>query len=264
MISLKDIKVIFGRGTPLQKQALNGVSLTIEEGSFVTVIGSNGAGKSTLLGVLAGDVIATEGQVTIGNSDVTRKGTAARAGLVARVFQDPLAGSCGSLSIEENLALAARRGEKRGLVAALGPKRRELFRERVADLNLGLENRMSDRMDLLSGGQRQAVSLVMATLAGSEVLLLDEHTAALDPGMAEFIMNLTRKIVSERKLTTLMVTHSMRQALDYGHRTVMLHGGEIVLDVAGDNRKNLQVEDLIEMFRKMRGQTLDDDELLIG
>ncbi|OHV82143.1 ABC transporter ATP-binding protein [Rhizobium sp. LCM 4573] len=264
MISLKDIKVIFGRGTPLQKQALNGVSLTIEEGSFVTVIGSNGAGKSTLLGVLAGDVIATEGQVTIGNSDVTRKATAARAGLVARVFQDPLAGSCGSLSIEENLALAARRGEKRGLAAALGPKRRELFRERVADLNLGLENRMSDRMDLLSGGQRQAVSLVMATLAGSEVLLLDEHTAALDPGMAEFIMNLTRKIVSERKLTTLMVTHSMRQALDYGHRTVMLHGGEIVLDVAGDNRKNLQVEDLIEMFRKMRGQTLDDDELLIG
>lgn len=264
MISLKDIKVVFGRGTPLQKQALNGVNLTIEDGSFVTVIGSNGAGKSTMLGVLAGDVIATEGQVMIGSSDVTRKGTAARAGLVARVFQDPLAGSCGSLSIEENLALAARRGERRGLTAALGPRRRELFRERVADLGLGLENRMGDRMDLLSGGQRQAVSLVMATLAGSEVLLLDEHTAALDPGMAEFIMNLTQKIVSERKLTTLMVTHSMRQALDYGHRTVMLHGGEIVLDVAGDSRKNLQVEDLIAMFRKMRGQTLDDDALLIG
>ncbi|KGD87501.1 MULTISPECIES: ABC transporter ATP-binding protein [Rhizobium/Agrobacterium group] len=264
MISLRDIKVVFGRGTPLQKQALNGVNLTIEEGSFVTVIGSNGAGKSTMLGVLAGDVIATEGQVMIGSSDVTRKGTAARAGLVARVFQDPLAGSCGSLSIEENLALAARRGERRGLAAALGPRRRELFRERVADLGLGLENRMSDRMDLLSGGQRQAVSLVMATLAGSEVLLLDEHTAALDPGMAEFIMNLTQKIVSERRLTTLMVTHSMRQALDFGHRTVMLHGGEIVLDVAGDSRKNLQVEDLIAMFRKMRGQTLDDDALLIG
>jgi putative ABC transport system ATP-binding protein len=264
VISLRDIKVVFGRGTPLQKQALNGVNLTIEEGSFVTVIGSNGAGKSTMLGVLAGDVIATEGQVMIGSSDVTRKGTAARAGLVARVFQDPLAGSCGSLSIEENLALAARRGERRGLAAALGPRRRELFRERVADLGLGLENRMSDRMDLLSGGQRQAVSLVMATLAGSEVLLLDEHTAALDPGMAEFIMNLTQKIVSERRLTTLMVTHSMRQALDFGHRTVMLHGGEIVLDVAGDSRKNLQVEDLIAMFRKMRGQTLDDDALLIG
>ena len=264
MISVSDIKVVFGKGTPLQKQALNGVSLTIDQGQFVTVIGSNGAGKSTLLGVLAGDVIATEGQVKIGTADVTRQGTAARAGRVARVFQDPLTGSCGALSIEENLALAARRGERRGLAAALGPQRRTHFRERIAELNLGLENRMRDRMDLLSGGQRQAVSLVMATLAGSDVLLLDEHTAALDPGMAEFIMNLTQKIVSERKLTTLMVTHSMRQALDYGHRTVMLHGGEIVLDVAGDNRKNLQVEDLIAMFRKMRGQTLDDDALLIG
>jgi putative ABC transport system ATP-binding protein len=264
VISVKDIKVVFGRGTPLQKQALNGVSLTIEEGSFVTVIGSNGAGKSTLLGVLAGDVIPSEGSVLIGKTDVTRKSTSARAGLVARVFQDPLTGSCGALSIEENLALAARRGEKRGLASALGGNRRDYFRERIAELNLGLENRLKDRMDLLSGGQRQAVSLVMATLAGSEVLLLDEHTAALDPGMAEFVMNLTQKIVSERKLTTMMVTHSMRQALDYGHRTIMLHGGEIVLDVAGDNRKNLQVEDLIAMFRKMRGQTLDDDALLIG
>jgi putative tryptophan/tyrosine transport system ATP-binding protein len=264
MISVSDIKVTFGKGTPLQKQALNGVSLTIEEGQFVTVIGSNGAGKSTLLGVLAGDVIATEGQVKIGTADVTRQGTAARAGRVARVFQDPLTGSCGALSIEENLALAARRGERRGLSSALGPQRRAVFRERIAELNLGLENRMRDRMDLLSGGQRQAVSLVMATLAGSDVLLLDEHTAALDPGMAEFIMTLTQKIVSERKLTTLMVTHSMRQALDYGHRTVMLHGGEIVLDVSGDSRKTLQVEDLIAMFRKMRGQTLDDDALLIG
>jgi putative ABC transport system ATP-binding protein len=264
MISVSDIKVTFGKGTPLQKQALNGVSLTIDEGQFVTVIGSNGAGKSTLLGVLAGDVIATEGQVKIGTTDVTRQGTAARAGRVARVFQDPLTGSCGALSIEENLALAARRGERRGLSSALGPQRRTHFRERIAELSLGLENRMRDRMDLLSGGQRQAVSLVMATLAGSDVLLLDEHTAALDPGMAEFIMTLTQKIVSERKLTTLMVTHSMRQALDYGHRTVMLHGGEIVLDVAGDSRKDLQVEDLIAMFRKMRGQTLDDDALLIG
>jgi putative ABC transport system ATP-binding protein len=264
VISVKDIKVVFGRGTPLQKQALNGVSLTIEEGSFVTVIGSNGAGKSTLLGVLAGDVIPSEGSVLIGKTDVTRKSTSARAGLVARVFQDPLTGSCGALSIEENLALAARRGEKRGLASALGGSRRDYFRERIAELNLGLENRLKDRMDLLSGGQRQAVSLVMATLAGSEVLLLDEHTAALDPGMAEFVMNLTQKIVAERKLTTMMVTHSMRQALDYGHRTIMLHGGEIVLDVAGDNRKNLQVEDLIAMFRKMRGQTLDDDALLIS
>lgn len=264
MISLQDIQVVFGRGTPLQKQALKKIDLTIETGSFVTVIGSNGAGKSTLLGVLAGDVLPTAGKVMIGSADVSRKPTAARAGQVARVFQDPLAGSCGGLTIEENLALAAARGKMRGLMPALGSKRREFFKERIASLNLGLENRLKDRMDLLSGGQRQAVSLVMATLAGSDVLLLDEHTAALDPGMAEFVMQLTNQVVSERKLTTLMVTHSMRQALDYGDRTIMLHGGEIVLDVTGDNRKDLQVEDLIEMFRKIRGQKLDDDELLIG
>ena len=264
MIRAETIEVVFGRGTPLEKRALNGVSLTIEQGSFVTVIGSNGAGKSTLLGVLAGDVLPTAGRVTIGTTDVSRKPTAARAGLVARVFQDPLAGSCGPLSIEENLALAYTRGQQRGLKPALGGKRRDYFRERIAALNLGLESRMKDRMDLLSGGQRQAVSLVMATLSGSEVLLLDEHTAALDPGMAEFIMELTQKIVAERKLTTLMVTHSMRQALDFGTRTVMLHGGEIVLDVTGDSRHSMRVEDLIDMFRKIRGQTLDDDELLIG
>ncbi len=264
MISLSDIQVVFGRGTPLQKQALSKIDLTIEDGSFVTVIGSNGAGKSTLLGVLAGDVLPTAGKGMIGGADVTRKSTASRAGRVARVFQDPLAGSCGALTIEENLALAASRGERRGLLPALGRGRRDFFKERIASLNLGLENRLKDRMDLLSGGQRQAVSLVMATLSGSDVLLLDEHTAALDPGMAEFVMELTRKVVSERKLTTLMVTHSMRQALDYGTRTIMLHAGEIVLDVSGDSRKDLEVEDLIDMFRKIRGQKLDDDELLIG
>lgn len=264
MISLQNIQVVFGRGTPLEKKALAKIDLTIETGSFVTVIGSNGAGKSTLLGVLAGDVLPTAGKVTIGETDVTRKPTAARAGQVARVFQDPLAGSCGQLTIEENLALAAARGQRRGLLPALGAKRRAFFQERIASLNLGLENRLKDRMDLLSGGQRQAVSLVMATLSGSDVLLLDEHTAALDPGMAEFVMNLTNQVVSERKLTTLMVTHSMRQALDFGTRTIMLHAGEIVLDVSGDSRKDLQVEDLIEMFRKIRGQKLDDDELLIG
>jgi putative ABC transport system ATP-binding protein len=264
MISLKDIHVVFGKGTPLEKKALNGINLEIEEGSFVTVIGSNGAGKSTLLGVLAGDITPTTGTVTIGTTDVTRKPTVRRAELVARVFQDPLAGSCGTLTIEENLALAERRGKRRGLTMALNSKRRELFRERIAELNLGLENRLGDRMDMLSGGQRQAVSLVMATLTGSQMLLLDEHTAALDPGMAEFVMNLTDRFVAERKLTTMMVTHSMRQALDFGHRTIMLHAGEIVLDVSGEERKGLQIEDLIQMFRQIRGQTLDDDELLIG
>ncbi|MDQ2632501.1 MAG: ABC transporter ATP-binding protein [Pseudomonadota bacterium] len=264
MISLRNAGVVFGKGTPLEKRALSNINLEIDEGMFVTVIGSNGAGKSTLLGVLAGDIAPSVGQVFIGDADVTQKPTARRAGLVARVFQDPLAGSCGGLTIEENLALAERRGKRRGLTTALNAGRRATFRQRVAELNLGLEDRLGDRMDLLSGGQRQAVSLVMATLTGSQMLLLDEHTAALDPGMAEFVMGLTEKFVSERKLTTLMVTHSMRQALDFGDRTIMLHGGEIVLDVRGEERKDMQVEDLIEMFRRIRGQTIDDDELLIG
>src|SRR5690606_5816699 len=263
MIEISNLDVIFGRGTPLEKQVLHKINLTMESGSFVTVIGSNGAGKSTLLSVLAGDVIPSAGKVIISGQDVTRKPTAERAGLVARVFQDPLAGSCGTLTIEENLALAAARGQRRGLSAALGSRRRAEFRDRIAGLNLGLENRMHDRMELLSGGQRQAVSLVMATLAGSEVLLLDEHTAALDPGMAEFVMELTRDLIAKNNLTALMVTHSMRQALDYGDRTIMLHGGNILLDVTGDKRKTLEVEDLIEMFRKVRGQTLDDDAILI-
>lgn len=263
MIEISNLGVVFGRGTPLQKQALSGINLKIEEGTFVTVIGSNGAGKSTLLGALAGDVLASEGKILIGHKDVTRQSTADRASLVARVFQDPLTGSCGSLSIEENLALAAMRGKNRGLSSALSSNRRELFKKHIAGLNLGLENRTQDRMDLLSGGQRQALSLIMATLSGSEVLLLDEHTAALDPGMAEFIMKLTQKLVLENKLTTLMVTHSMQQALDYGTRTIMLHGGNIILDVSGDERKNLTVKDLIDMFKKVRGETLDDDALLI-
>ncbi|WP_062227345.1 ABC transporter ATP-binding protein [Aureimonas frigidaquae] len=263
MIRLDSIGVTFGRGTPLEKKALSGLDLTIDNGAFVTVIGSNGAGKSTMLGVLAGDVLPTEGRITIAGQDVTRRDTADRARLVARVFQDPLTGSCGALTIEENLALAAARGTRRGLGPALSGRRRDMFADRVSALRLGLENRMGDRMDLLSGGQRQALSLVMATLSGSEVLLLDEHTAALDPGMAEFVMELTNQLVQEHKLTTLMVTHSMRQALDFGTRTVMLHGGKVVLDVSGDSRHGLTVEDLIDMFRKVRGGgELDDDKLL--
>jgi len=264
MIAVEQLGVVFGRGTPLEKRALAGVDLTIPTGTFVTVIGSNGAGKSTLLGALAGDVIPTEGRVVVGGVDVTRRPTARRARLVARVFQDPLAGSCADLSIAENLALADARGHVRGLRLALPRRRRERLRERIAGLGLGLEKRLDDRMGLLSGGQRQSVALVMATLAKSEVLLLDEHTAALDPGMAEFVMGLTQKLVAEEKLTTLMVTHSMRQALDYGDRTIMLHEGRILLDVEGGSRHDLSVEDLVAMFRKTRGQTIDDDALLMG
>jgi putative ABC transport system ATP-binding protein len=264
MISVRGLHVTFGRGTPLEKQALRGIDLDIPTGQFVTVIGSNGAGKSTLLGALAGDVIPDRGTVAIDGQDVTRRSTAKRAALVARVFQDPMAGTCASLTIEENMALAAARGRRRGLAAAVAGHQRAGFRDRIAELGLGLENRLKDQMGLLSGGQRQAVSLLMATLAGSRILLLDEHTAALDPSTADFVLDLTRRIVVEHGLTTLMVTHSMRHALDYGDRTIMLHEGQVVLDVGGQERAGLDVPDLLAMFSRVRGQQLADDALLIG
>ena len=248
----------------METPAMRGIELTIPEGDFVTVIGSNGAGKSTFLNALAGELKPDSGAILIDGQDVTNWPTAKRAGLVARVFQDPLGGSCASLTIEENLALANARGKRRGLGAAVDGDVREVFRTHIARLNLGLENRLGDRIDLLSGGQRQAVSLLMSALQPMKILLLDEHTAALDPKTAAFVLELTREIVEERGLTTLMVTHSMRQALDIGNRTVMLHEGRVVLDVKGDERQGLEVEDLLHMFEKVRGTEIDDDALLLS
>lgn len=264
MIEAKDIHVVFNPGTAIENRALRGLSLTIPESQFVTVIGSNGAGKSTILNVLAGEIAATSGHVKIGDQDVTKWSTERRAGLVARVFQDPLAGTCADLSIEENLALAMGRGKTRGFGKAVSSERRDFFREKISVLGLGLENRLEDKMGLLSGGQRQAVSLVMATLNPMKILLLDEHTAALDPKTAAFVLELTERLVKEGNLTTMMVTHSMRQALDHGERTVMLHEGTVVLDVSGDQRKNMKVEDLLHMFEKVRGEEIEDDKLLLG
>jgi putative ABC transport system ATP-binding protein len=248
----------------METHALRGLDLDIPAGQFVTVIGSNGAGKSTVLNVLTGDAAVAEGSVRIDEQDVTEWPPPKRAALVARVFQDPMAGSCADLSIEENLALAAARGVRRGLKTAINRDRREEFRARLRLLGLGLENRLGDRMGLLSGGQRQAVSLLMATLQPMKILLLDEHTAALDPKTAEFVLQLTDRIVAEQKLTTLMVTHSMRQALDHGDRTVMLHEGRVVFDVAGGSRKGLDVPDLLALFAQQRGAKLVDDSLLLG
>jgi putative ABC transport system ATP-binding protein len=264
MIRAQGIVVVFNRGTAMETRALEDLDLDIADGQFVSVIGSNGAGKSTLLNALAGDVRLTAGRIEIAATDVTAWPPARRAELVARVFQDPLAGSCADLTIEENLALAGARGSRRGLKLALDRHRRDEFRSRLRLLDLGLENRLADRMGLLSGGQRQAVSLLMATLQPMKILLLDEHTAALDPKTAEFVLDLTRRIVAEQKLTTLMVTHSMRQALDHGERTVMLHEGRVVLDVAGPERKGLDVPDLLALFSRHRGEQLADDGLLLA
>ncbi|MGL4381284.1 MAG: ABC transporter ATP-binding protein [Vibrio sp.] len=264
MIRLQDIQVTFNPGTILENRALRGVGLDVPERQFLTVIGSNGAGKSTLLGAVTGETPIIAGRVVIDEMDVTKQSVAQRANLCARVFQDPLAGTCAALTIEENMALAYMRGKKRGWSLALSSQQRKLFQERISILGLGLEDRLADNIGLLSGGQRQAVSLVMATLADSKLLLLDEHTAALDPRMAAFIIDLTKKIVSEFNLTVMMVTHSMKDALACGDRTVMLHQGQIVLDVSGQQRAKMGVTELLEMFSKVRGEELADDSLLLG
>lgn len=264
MINIDNIHVTFNPGTAIETHALCGLDLEIPDGQFVTVIGSNGAGKSTLLNVLAGECACNSGRVTIDDTDVTDWSTARRSGLVARVFQDPMAGTCESLTIEENLSLAHTRGTRRGLRQAVSGKRRGDFKERIASLNLGLDHRLGDRMGLLSGGQRQAVSLLMASMSPMRILLLDEHTAALDPRTGAFVMDLTDRVVGESDLTTLMVTHSMRQALDHGDRTVMLHEGKVVLDVSGDKRKDMKVEDLLHMFETVRGEEVTDDALILG
>ncbi|MEO0350556.1 MAG: ABC transporter ATP-binding protein [Cyanobacteria bacterium P01_A01_bin.15] len=261
MIALSDIHVTFNPGTPLAKSALLGIDLDIATGEFITVIGSNGAGKSTLLNIISGDILSDRGRVTVGTQDVTTWPTAQRASLVSRVFQNPLAGSCAELTIEENLVLAFRRGQSRGLRPALNSRFRDQFRARLASLELGLEDRLCDRIGLLSGGQRQALSLVMATLAPAKILLLDEHTAALDPKTAHYIMQLTVQLVAEHRLTTLMITHSMHQALDVGDRLLMLHEGRIVFDAAGSQKAVLSVSDLLNRFTR---DAAVSDSLLLG
>ncbi len=264
MIALENLKVTFNAGTPLENPALRGLDLHIPDGQWVTVIGSNGAGKSTLLNALSGEVPVESGRILIGGEEVTGWPAHRRASLVARVFQDPLAGTCERLTVEENMALALRRGGRRGLRAALKRGERGQLRDHLARLGLGLEERLADRMGLLSGGQRQAVSLLMATLAPMRILLLDEHTAALDPRTASFVLGLTDALVREQRLTTLMVTHSMKQALAHGDRTIMLHEGKVVLDVSGAERDAMGVDGLLAQFARSRGEDLDDDKLLLG
>jgi putative ABC transport system ATP-binding protein len=259
MITLSNLKVTFAPHTVTEKKALRGVNLKISEGEFITVIGSNGAGKSTLLNAIAGEAMPSDGHIRIDNKDVTRLPAHARADLVARVFQDPLAGTCADLTIAENMALAHRRGQSRGLTKALHRSDREFYANTLKSLNLGLENRLDTAMSLLSGGQRQAVSLLMASLSPLKILLLDEHTSALDPKTAAFVMKLTEEIVTKNKLTALMVTHSLQQALHSGTRTVMLHDGKVIYDVSGKTREGLTVADLLQQF----GTAMDDDRLLL-
>ncbi|WP_027184668.1 ABC transporter ATP-binding protein [Desulfovibrio inopinatus] len=257
MINLHSIIKYFHKGSVNEVLALRQISLRIEQGDFITVIGSNGAGKSTLLNCLAGCFFPDSGSISFNETDITSWPEHRRASFLGRVFQDPLLGTCASLSIEQNMALAALRGKRRGL--SLGVKRREkaMFRERLASLGLGLENRLRDKVGLLSGGQRQALTMLMATLQQPEALLLDEHTAALDPKTARQILDITQKIVADRGLTALMVTHNMNQAIKMGNRLIMLHRGQIILDIEGEEKKNLTVEELLERFYSLKA----DDEM---
>jgi putative tryptophan/tyrosine transport system ATP-binding protein len=264
MLRLTDLHITFNPGTSTEVRALRGVNLDILPGEFVTVIGSNGAGKSTLLSAVVGTVRPDRGTIWLGTDDITDWPASRRSAIVGRVFQEPRLGTCGSLSIEENLALAAKRGQRRGLALALsGGKQRAQFAEQLARLGLGLEGRMSAPIGSLSGGQRQAVSLLMATLQPMKILVLDEHTAALDPSAAAKVLALSAEIAHSQNLTTLMVTHSMGDALAYGSRTIMMDQGKIVLDINGDERQKLAVPDLLRLFGKATGKIIDSDQLIL-
>ena len=263
MISLDRITKYFHRGSINQVLAIDDVSAHVRHGDFITVIGSNGAGKSTLLNCVAGSFPLDSGTVAIEDRDITAWPEHRRAGFISRVFQNPLLGTCASLTIEQNLALAARRGKLHGLGRGVKRGDREIYRDRLRHLGLGLEDRLKDLTGLLSGGQRQALTMLMATMLRPQILLLDEHTAALDPKTAHQIIDLTTRMVAEQHLTTLMVTHNMKQALQMGNRLIMMHRGRIILDVEGREKANLKVEDLIERFYSVQGEEFSQDRMLL-
>ncbi len=264
MLEISHLHKVFHPGTPNQTAALDDVDLRVEQGEFVTVIGGNGAGKSTLMNCIAGVFPADAGKILIDDKDVTNKPEHNRAACLGRVFQDPMMGTAGDMTIAENMAIAARRGKRRCL--AWGNTKREMavYREKIAALQLGLENRMSTQVCLLSGGQRQALTLLMATLHQPKLLLLDEHTAALDPRTADKVLAVTKRLVTSEQLTTLMITHNMRQAIGFGDRLIMMNQGRIILDIRGEEKKKLSVEDLLEKFAAASGESMDNDRMLLN
>ncbi len=264
MLKLSHVKKTFNRGTVTEKRALTGVDLTLADGDFVTVIGGNGAGKSTLLNMIAGVYPLDSGTVELDGEDISRLSEPKRAKYLGRVFQDPMRGTAADMQIEENLALAKRRGQRRGLCWGITKAEREEYAELLKKLDLGLETRMQAKVGLLSGGQRQALTLLMATLTNPRVLLLDEHTAALDPKTASKVLELTEQIVAERQLTTLMVTHNMNDAIRLGNRLIMMHEGRVIYDVAGEEKRSLTVPDLLQKFEEVSGGALANDRMLLS
>lgn len=264
MLIIKDIVKYFGRGTVNEVLALNGLDLSVKPGEFVCIIGSNGAGKSSLLGNISGAVIPDSGSIMLDGLNVTAWPEYKRARYIGRVFQDPLFGTCASMSIEENMALAHRRGKRRSLAPGVRKAERDVFREALAKLDLGLEQRLKDSVGLLSGGQRQALTMIMSTLVRPKLLLLDEHTAALDPKTAGLIMDLTREIVARESLTTLMITHNMQQALCYGNRLLMMHQGKIIMDLDEKAKAGLKVTDLLQRFQEITPDDSLSDRMMLS
>ena len=264
MLKLEKVNMVFNRGTINEKRAINNLSLHLNPGDFVTVIGGNGAGKSTMLNLISGTLIADSGSILLDGVELSGLPEHVRAQFLGRVFQDPMMGTAADMGIEENLAMAYRRGKKRGLSWGITGAEREGYKKRLAELGLGLEERMKSKVGLLSGGQRQALTLLMATLQKPKLLLLDEHTAALDPKTAAKVLELTGDIVGRERLTTLMVTHNMRDAIRMGNRLIMMHEGRVIVDVAGEEKMGLQVKDLLDMFEKASGGEFANDRMLLG
>lgn len=264
MLEIKNVTKIFNAGTVNEKVALDDVSLTLNDGDFVTVIGGNGAGKSTLQNIVAGTYFPDYGEILINGKKVTRMAEYKRAKYIGRVFQDPRIGTATDMWIEENMSLAMSRGKMRGLGWSISAKDRKYFKELLATLDLGLEDRLSTKVGLLSGGQRQAITLLMASMNYPELLLLDEHTAALDPKTAAKVLQITDEVISKDNLTTLMITHNMADAIRLGNRLIMMHEGKIILDISGEEKKNLTVPDLLQMFEDVSGAKLENDRMLLA
>ena len=264
MLEIKNVYKTFNAGTVNEKRALKNLNLSVADGEFVTVIGGNGAGKSTMLNAITGALTVDYGTITIDGVDVTKLPEHKRAQYIGRVFQDPMMGTAATMQIEENLALAARRGKPRTLRIGITKAEREGYREQLATLGLGLEDRMTAKVGLLSGGQRQALTLLMATLQKPKLLLLDEHTAALDPKTAAKVLETTQRIVEENKLTTIMITHNMRDAITYGNRLIMMYDGHVAVDVSGEEKKKLTVEQLLALFSQASGSDEVNDKLLLA
>ena len=264
MLEIRNISKTFNKGTINEKKALDRVNLNLYPGDFVTIIGGNGAGKSTTLNAIAGAWYVDEGQIIVDGTDITRLPEHKRAAYLGRVFQDPMTGTASTMSIEENMAIAARRGERRGLRWGISKKEREEYKRQLRELNLGLEDRLSSKVGLLSGGQRQAITLLMAAARKPKLLLLDEHTAALDPKTAAKVLEISDKIIAEHGLTAMMVTHNMKDAIAHGNRLIMMHEGKIIYDVSGEEKKRLHVSDLLAKFEEASGDEFANDRMMLG